>query len=401
MLAQVLVALATSALTLAAPTKTENRRSAASPSIASVETVAITLNPHLQRDSCISASELINDRVLWLCRDTLILEDETLNDYQDLPVSSTVGWSDMSNGSPLLVPIPADQGDKPITQPFSKQLTLYGQNESSPFLYYAADQCPSSGQCDGPGAVRNVEWPDAPLYITNTASDGTVTGYMYSTRGVTGDNQPATTLYEVTYTPGDDPLALPTATMIAEEFFPRFAWNYGAMGGIIDDGYLYLWGVTYDFGVFNNNQTVGLARVPVGSITNINDYQYYYPSTSTWSSVQPNIYDASANVNIDGIFGQGTFFYSSYYGRYVYVGQLGTIDGEMLIAAATASSPEGPWSAQSNQYQIDPDYSYSLAAHPEMSGNLPSNQIYLTYTQNVKYDNDNQYVTPLLIMTLA
>lgn len=427
MFGQALVALATGAVAFGAPSPARQERGllpssvatllpAATPSAVVATEIAITIDPNIQRDSCVSADQLIDGRVFWICRDSLSLANETLGQYSAFFTSSSASWSNQTQGvtatggignQPLLTPIPASQGQKYITNGFTQQLTQYGGPFPlpGPYLPYPADRCPDSG--GGCGGGRFIEWPDASMYVTDVAADGTTTGYLFATAaegGVNGttDNTPGTTLYKIVHYPNQSANTLPNVTIVGELFFPRFGFNYGAMGGLIspDDGLLYLWGETYDFAgpfVVNPvyNQSIGLARVAPNAVENINAYQYYYPGTNTWSSVQPTIFDSSANITVGGIYGQGTFYYNTNHNVYTYVGQ--NTAGAMNVAYSVATKPEGPWSPASPNTQLGTAYSYSLAAHPQM-GNDPDH-LYVTFTANLNDPSvGNVYQEPLYLL---
>ncbi|ORX36817.1 hypothetical protein BD324DRAFT_651298 [Kockovaella imperatae] len=407
--------LATAALfgatcALAAPLNSQDERSTVSDLVGlspvTPTQLAITIDPNFQRDSCITATKLIDGRVFWICRDTLNLQNETLNEYIGFIESSSASWSNQTaaGNAPVLTPVPASQGQKPVTSGFSQQLTQYGGPFplTTPYLYYAPDQYPPGGA--GPDFSRYEEWPDAPLYITDVASDGTTTGYLFPTAAANGgnitDEFPGTTLYKITYTPTSNLSTLPTVEMIAEHFFPRYGFNYGAFGGVISptDNMLYLWGETYAFyGLFVQNPvynvSLGLARVALDSIENIDAYEYYYPATNTWNETQPNIYNKAANVTVGYITGQGTFFYNEKESVYVFVGQ-NQNETNMEVTYSVAQQPEGPWSLAAPPVTLSNDFSYSLAAHPEM-GDDPNN-LYVSFTAN--FDDStgkNQYKQPL------
>ncbi|ORX37099.1 hypothetical protein BD324DRAFT_608491 [Kockovaella imperatae] len=421
MLGQTLVALTSSAMAFAAPAtvpRQERGLPAVSLPIANPlapasfgsSKIAVTIDPNLQRDSCVTANALIDGRVLWICRDSLSLKNETLGQYAGFFTSSSASWSNQTTGTtssggsgnqPKLDFVPLTQGQQFVTAGYLQQLTQYGGPFPlpSPYLPYAADQCPDSG--GGCYGGRYIEWPDASMYVTDVASDGTTTGYLYTTAAAGGgnltDNFPGTTLYKITYTPTADIDTLPEVTMIAEHFFPRFGFNYGAFGGVVSptDGLLYLWGETYDFSPAAYNISIGLARVAIDSIENPDAYSYYYPASNTWSSTQPTIYDSAANMTVGGIYGQGTFYYNSKHSAYFFVGQ--SQNGLMNVSYTVANTPEGPWSPMAEPVTLSTDFAYSFAAHPQM-GHDPD-QLYCSFTNNIDDPTvGNVYQQPLYLI---
>ncbi|ORX40327.1 hypothetical protein BD324DRAFT_274146 [Kockovaella imperatae] len=404
MLSTIVASLFAASAVLASPTTApaQNARTWATPGISSFEKVAITIEPNYQRDSCVSASTLVDGRVLWICRDTIPLKNGTLGTVAGFYASSA-SWSDqLLLVAPKLDSIPPEQGQKFVTTGYQYQLTQYGGDPiTTPYLPFGSDLCAPGGGCAN--GTRIIEWPDAAAFVTHVALDGTTIAYLYTTLAVQGfgdtDNEPATTLYKITYTPNLDRNVLPTVEIVNERFFPRVTYNYGSFGGVIgqDDGLLYLWGQTYNFG--NGNTSIGLARVDLAHIEDMSAYQYYYPANNTWSSNIPSIYDPDAKVDIGG-FGptQGTFYYSELYQKYLFVGQSELF--AMEVSLTSASQPEGPWTPYTAPVHLpDGDYiSYSFAAHPEMSVN-PA-ELYVSYTQTFTDNGTGVFEQPLYKLNL-
>jgi hypothetical protein len=125
---------------------------------------------------------------------------------------------------------------------------------------------------------------------------------------------PGTILYEVTYDPfvNGDSTSLPTVTTVQENFWTIDEMPYGDYGGVVVDNVAYLYGK-------NAAGTVGLARVPAGSVTNKAAYQYHV--NGAWTSTIPGVNDTGVVITNAGAGGQGTYYYSSVWDLYVWVGQ--------------------------------------------------------------------------------
>ncbi|ORX35902.1 hypothetical protein BD324DRAFT_651816 [Kockovaella imperatae] len=420
-----LLAASVHALPAATRSHTDPASRSSNPSFSASSLAAISLDPNYQRDSCVSATKLFGDRVFWVCRDTIVLTDQSLNDEFANPgvtsgfVSSTGSWSNQTSGGaagPLLVPPPSGQGQQQATSSYQYQLTQYGGDiATTAYVPYADDECNSDGNQAGTGApcsnngTRVPLWPDSPPYVTQVASDGSVTAWLYLRRplikGLSIQNfEPPGSLYYIYWPSNDGADTLPLIGLVNEEFFPEGSFTYGDYGGVVDTAgeYLYLFGQSL-YTDSQGNQPIALARCPVDSPANNRTYEYYY-NDGTWSSVQPSVNDTSAFISA-GAGGQGTYFYSSYLGQYVWLGQLANSLG-LQVAVSVAPEPYGPWSAPS-VIAILPasEYgpTYSVAAHPEMSSN--QQEIYLTYTRQVYWNNnaDNSdrtfYENPLWHMT--
>ncbi|KAF3384173.1 hypothetical protein DPV78_012816 [Talaromyces pinophilus] len=90
--------------------------------------------------------------------------------------------------------------------------------------------------------------------------------------------------------------------------------------------------------------------------------------------------------------GQGTYYYSSVWDLYVWIGQAGiSVAPDFVIT--TAPAREGPWATPVKFYSADYiSWSYTLQAHPGLLANSSENAIYLSY---VVYDS-GLYWTPLI-----
>ncbi|ORX35531.1 hypothetical protein BD324DRAFT_609331 [Kockovaella imperatae] len=388
------------------------------------ELKGVALDPNLIRDSCISTYELIDGRVLWLCRDTIILKNQSIPYYFEHGqlfgggaaglVSSSASWSDQGLLGPDFVQPPPQQGQKDVTSLYPAQLTQYGgssiYDQDLAYVPYQPDECDgipagtSGGNCND--GTRYALWPDSPPVVTNTALDGTVTMHLYLRVPHTGflrivDFYPPCSLFKLTYTPNTDKTVLPSISLVAQDFFPRYVFNYGDFAHAKDPlgQTLYLWAQS-----FQGNY--GLARVPVNAVEDLSQYEYYYSNGTGWSSVQPNVNQTEAYVDIGGLgaSGQATIYWNPFFGQYVAFGQL---EGEFVanLYMSLASNPEGPWSDATLVYSFPTGPSgngYTLAAHPEMS--LLPNEIYISYTGSSDYNNntnDQVYNTPIYKLTFG
>ncbi|ORX40575.1 hypothetical protein BD324DRAFT_647500 [Kockovaella imperatae] len=414
-LAKLVLVLAAGSEVLALPTTRSQQlvTRTTNPTVSESNLAAISLDPNYQRDSCVSATSLINGRVLWVCRDTQVLVDESIDDEFNGQagdfVSSSASWSDQLGTQPHLVPIPSNQGQQQATSGYPAQLTMYGgDTTSTSFLPYASDECDQNGNQAGTGGTcasdgtRYPLWIDSPPYVYQ-GSDGSATAYVYMMRthiqGLTNlASTFPTSLYQINYDSSSSSNSLPSVELINEYWFPDGVFNYGDFGGITGtlDGKLYLYGQGLSKSN-NGHQPVALARC--SNPTDLSTYEYYY-NDGTWSTTQAQVDDQSAWL--DGEFGKGgTFFYSDYTNSYLWIGQpTGAIGATVMVSSA--SSPEGPWSTPTQIANLPSgdSYAYSVAAHPEMSSN--SQQIYLTYTLQKFYDgnsNDIYYEQPLYMFT--
>lgn len=161
---------------------------------------------------------------------------------------------------------------------------------------------------------------------------------------------------------------------------------------MIRDGYAYLYGQLPDVG-----GTV-LARVPTWAVGTRSAYRYWVGGR--WSTTVPKITDKSNVIPNAGTGWQGTFYYSSAFGAYVWIGQ------QFMSPVAdfwitTAPSPQGPWATP---YKIWSGTNgdgfvgaYSLQAHPAMLPSLTATErgIYVSWTQQWSEATLSTYVTPL------
>lgn len=332
------------------------------------EVLGVASDPALDRDSCTSVR--VDARSLWTCRDT-----SNAGTPLTFFVSSTASWSDFnSDGTPKV-----ENG----------VLSMYGSN-SVPYFTIGSDLCGPGGNCDD--GTRYAIWPNSrPLPVTN--EDGSYSLYTWINQahlqGLTLLNpDSAATLYRSDVAAGDTSDALPPVTVVDETFWPAGSILYGNYGFVVYDNTAYL------YGALSNSAGIAVAKVPVGSIEDKSAYSYF-TNSGGWSTTAPGITDTDAAIPNAGTGGQGTFYYSSYFGSFVWIGAPAIgVNADFYIA--TAPSPEGPWSEPvlfySGAVGTAPLPAYSQQAHPDMSEDAGNGKdIYLTYTKV-----DDVYSTPLI-----
>ncbi|ORX35485.1 hypothetical protein BD324DRAFT_652608 [Kockovaella imperatae] len=377
------------------------------------EPVGIVIDPTVQRDSCVTSPTLVNGRSFWLCRDTDKLTNEDITTINPFIVHSSAAWSNMTSSGPELLPIPpaSQQGNTQLTYNYTSQLLQYppGYTKGGYVPYVVGgDECSNTFGDPGTDCAPTTEviiYPNSPAYPVASPSGSTFMALyepIINTTNTANDNIECS-LYFLGYNHSSNLTTLPTISLWKEAFFPKGAYCYGSYGGIVNevDNYLYLYGQTY------NRSSTALARVPLNEYLNINEYQYYY-NNGTWSNVQPHVDDADANLNgqfvqpaTPGVpaqgYGQGTFFYSDYVGRYVWLGQTHFEQWEpgVQVGVSTSANPYGPWTAAQNITLLPHGnpFGYSSVVHPEMSTN--DQDVWLSYTAYVRLNDTNYYTQPL------
>ncbi|KAF2216856.1 hypothetical protein CERZMDRAFT_92929 [Cercospora zeae-maydis SCOH1-5] len=390
--------------------------------------LANVTDPALTRDSC--ASSRIGDRVLWTCRDTQGYDAQSGKPITLPIMTNSAAWTNLSaSGGPLLAPGPVgagSNGSNPI-------LHMYGGHPLTMPMYYPLQdtQCPDSGACED--GTRYVVWPDQPPLITQRGSDGSTVGYTWiPNQQLRGINNGITTnplyhLYKEIYAPSADPNALPKVGIISTSFYGDNAIGYGRYGSLVHEDVAYLYGQTAE------RETV-LARVSPDRVEDRTAYEYFQASTRTWTNSSPvfnvsTITSSPTNTSNStnstiaeaktlqstyvlpnaGLGGQGTFYYSSYFSRFIWIGQSLGLDGGSATFYITASpSPEGPWAEPQTLFagqNGDHDIvgGYTLQAHPAL---LPSGPhvasekgIYLSWTQQWRESTvGSGYITPLVYL---
>ncbi|KAI0456039.1 hypothetical protein F5B21DRAFT_523035 [Xylaria acuta] len=333
------------------------------PTVKSVTVVGNVADPAINRDSC--GSTRIGNRAFWTCRDSNPYDS---NGNPILPIwSSSASWSNFNaDGTP--------------------GLQQYGGGGSQdPYFTYTAGECSdnSAGGCsDG---SRYAIWPDLPPLVASTANN-VVTAFS------TNDPDPATSLYKLTYDLGtSDANALPKVTLVNEDFWTYGSIPFGNYGNVIKDGTAYLFGRP-------SNGVLSLAKVPVGSIEDRSQYQYWV--NGAWTSSMPRINDANIEIPNGSAGGQGTYYFSTNWNKWVWIGQAAvSVSADFFIT--TADSITGPWESPVNFYsgQTGTYYlgAYSHQAHPGLNAaGTSTNEIYISYTKNDVFGSSTLYSTPLI-----
>lgn len=347
---------------------TQPQTRAFSPKVVSTEELGIVSDASLNRDSC--GSVRIGDRALWTCRDTQ-------SSRIDLPIwSSSAAWTNFNQfGTP--------------------QTSMYSPKSQQPYFKPLSNECPnnSAGVCSDNS--RWVIWPDSPPLVTKKQGS-VVTAYSWIKRahlkpdGSAYENDPRVSLYKFVYdTNQRDRNTVPNMVIQNEEFWPTNSIPYGVYGNAVKDGYVYLWGQP-------SNKKVALARVRVDDVENSSKYEFY--QCGTWKSYRPTLDNGCVDVPHASAGGQGTFFFSAHWDRWVWIGQSGfEIVADFFIT--TSPGVEGPWDEPQLFYKgqtgTAPLPDYSLQAHPGLSysGYMDSNSTFISYT---KQDKGGKYSTPLV-----
>lgn len=350
------------------------------------QVLGLVQDPTINRDSC--GSSRFGSRAFWTCRDSQPFDS---NGVPTLPVySSSASWTDFnSDGTPELQSISG----------YGTGLLMYGNNNEQPFYPILADECNdnTAGSCsDG---TRWAIWPDSPPLVTSEGSDGSIVAYTWikqshitSSLGVENPDPPVT-LYRVNYDPSTaGSSGLPTVTTVQENFWESTDFPYGPYGGVVSNGYAYIYGQ-------NAAGSVALAKVPVDSVEDKSAYQYYIDETYITSN--PGVNASGINIPNVSAGGQGTFYYSSVWSLFVWIGQASdSVSADFYVT--TSPSPEGPWDTPTHFYSAtNGNYflgAYSLQAHPDLLSSSSENAIYLTYTKNDYTNNANYYTTPLILV---
>lgn len=340
------------------------------PTVKSVYEFGNVADPALNRDSC--GSVRVDDRILWTCRDTQGFGGDG---KPSLPIwSSSASWSNF-NGLAL-----------PDTRMYST---------SNRNLYFAqlSSECPSNTAGGCSDGTRYAIWPDQPPVITS--KNGNLwTGYTWIARQhIRNDfssvvKDPKVSLYKFVFdVKSQDRNAVPRMTIAKEAIFPQGSFPFGSHGSAVKDGLVFLWGKA-------SNGRIAMARVPTGSVEDASRYEYYVDGR--WTSQRPGIDNKGVEVANSSAGGQGTYFYSPFWKKWVWIGQ-----GFFSVAAdfyiTTADIPEGPWDTPQNFYKgkngNQPLSAYTLQAHPgmDLAGYHNRNDIFISYTKT-----DEVYSTPLI-----
>ncbi|ORY59112.1 uncharacterized protein BCR38DRAFT_412828 [Pseudomassariella vexata] len=333
--------------------------------------IGLVEDPKLNRDSCTSTR--IGNRDFWTCRDSMSYSASSLPIW-----TSTASWTNTNlDGTPIVT---------------YSNITCYGDNPTS-YFPSAADQCGPHGYCGGDN--RWVLWPDTrPLPVS--ADNGVVKLYTWIRNvhiklplgPVINGDAPSTSLFRSDYD-GKGANSLPSVELVNKAFYPVGAVAFGNYGWVISptDGFAYLYGAMKD-------GKVAVARVDPKRIEDLSAY-LYYSSARGWSNTPPSFAETSAAIPNAGSGQQGTYYFSSYFSSYVWIGMQGGDNADFYIT--TAPEPWGPWEpvellwrapVGTNKFGL---VAYSTQAHPDMSENGGDGRdIYLSYTRI-----DLTFLTPL------
>lgn len=188
--------------------------------------------------------------------------------------------------------------------------------------------------------------------------------------------------------------------LIAEEFWKTGEINFGRYGGVTRNGVTYMYGQAKAGGT---NTTTCLARVASNRVEQRSSYQYYNNTAKSWSNTVPSLNSTDCGLPNAGAGGQGTFYYSTYYSSYIWIGQA-ELEPVANFYISTAPAPEGPWVKPYLLYQGQNGDAfvgaYTLQAHPSLlpSNNAAENGIYLSYTKPMA---SGPYTTPLIYVQFA
>lgn len=110
-----------------------------------------------------------------------------------------------------------------------------------------------------------------------------------------------------------DANALPSVSLVDENFWAYGSIPWGNYGNVVKDGTAYLFAKP-------SNGVVSLAKVPAGSVEDKSQYQYWV--NGGWTSSQPAIGDANIGITNVSAGGQGTYYFSDFWNKWVWIGQV-------------------------------------------------------------------------------
>ncbi|KAF8316803.1 hypothetical protein DL93DRAFT_715701 [Clavulina sp. PMI_390] len=324
----------------------------------SVTVVGSLTNPGITRDSC-SSGNFGPLGTLWICRDT----QPIVNGVPSTDVVANTGAFSGTAGS--------------------TSLNLTSPALTTPYLPFdSATECGTYGLCsDG---TRYVGWPNTGPAVTYDF-DGSVNGYMFVPKqhisGLTVEGDTYYSLYHLGYVSGQSSL-LPTVSMDYQSWWGTNDVGYGAYGSVVQGNYAYLFGTT-------SSSEMALARVDLSSgvftaIETLSEYEYWV--NGAWTTTKPSLTDSGLGITNAYAGGQGTYFYSTYWSSYVWVGGSAYPGANFYIT--TAPDPTGPWTTPTLFYtgaegSASSLPAYSCVAHPELSTVSPSGkELYISWTEN-------------------
>lgn len=341
------------------------------------KTVSTLWSDTADRDSCTSTS--LWDRVLWLCRDTGNKDGVNPGFFY----SNSAGWT-KSAGNP-------DIG--------SNGLSTYPDPPTELL------KSPPNDTLGG----RFVMWPNTRPYVNYAADGQSATIYSWIEKakidGLTAlIDRPSTLLFKATVTKNDIESSdnLPSMTQTGNDFWPTGSITYGSYGTVENGDYLYLYGQLRSDPAFEKANPMAPKNVSLAVVhrADIEDpSKYWFFVNGAFTKNKPQIDDQSVGIENAGTGGQGTFFWSYKFNKFIWIGQNGvccTSD----FGITTAQDPWGPWAKPSKLYSgqdsapgagLPP---YSMQAHPGLSVNEGrDSNIWLTYTRKA---TDKLYDNPLI-----
>ena len=384
----ILTTAAISAAAAVAPSSTASSYGpTVSPQVLNVTLVANVTDPSVSRDSC--AAVKFTHRALWVCRDTEAFK----NGMHQLPlITNSASWTNFSNGQPRITQNgavgAASNGSNPI-------LEMYGGNPISLPAFYPVlpDQCAENGVCKD--STRWAVWPASPPMVTYRGNDGSIKAYTWVRNQhienlTLLDTDPSCTLYKLSFTPSGNINKLPDVSIVNGNFWSSGEIDFGVYGNIVYGGYAYLYGQ-----LNAQHSSTALARVPKQNLEDKSQYEYYIDGA--WTKNQPVVNQSNAMILNAGAGGQGTFYYSTYFDSFIWIGQA-NISAKADFYITTAPWLK-PWQFYTGESGDAPIAGYSLQAQPALLTSLGQNGIYLTWTQGWKPTTYGAYVTPLVYVT--
>jgi hypothetical protein len=315
-------------------------------------------------------------------------------------VSSTASWTDHDeDGSPSFkLDVPENRNRPRSESPENLVLKHYGDaNAEKAYFRVIHDGCePKAGiHKDG---TRRALWPDAAPLVASTSESGRIIAYAWiqkahiGTNGLVLTQNPATTLYRISYVPTKDREALPRASVIDGGFWNEDEIPYGTYGTVARDGIAYLFAQIGDI--------TAVARVLIDLIERKSSYEYFV--NSDWTKTKPTINDTGIHIPNANAGGTGTYYWAESWQCFVWIGSRAGPGADCWIS--TAPAPTGPW-IPPFQFHRGVNGSHDLGArsvraHPGLlSEGEEDVGMYMTYTKcDVGLRGEVVYSTPLVFI---